>query len=296
MTTTSQVANLDKADRLAGDVGLERLTKVLFLCLARNCARTLPIFFDFLNQLDSSGFACTAIIGENGSSDETRLLIEKAVGSKIALLDTGFMAKAGSRLKRMAIGRQALVDAALARGLDEDFVCIADLDNVMVAPPPLKALRDAIASLHVDPTLFAIGAASRPVYYDLLSLRAEGYEFLADLYHQIEDAKKRPWSYYSFHRKHIYRIQQTITGPDPVVCTSSFNGFCLYRASDCRLGSYRAPDEAEVCEHVNFNLSITRATGKRMMIAPYLAIQAPADHKPVDFLRFWFDRLRKRLL
>jgi hypothetical protein len=270
-------------------------TTILFLCLARNCAATLPAFFAFLRQLDGNGFSCSAIIGENGSTDASRTLIEEAAGPKIVLFDTQCMVGVDQRLRRLSVGRQALVEAALARGLREQYVCVADLDNVMTAPPSPKAIHAAIASLESNPALFAIGATSRPVYYDLLALRAEGMEFLENLHCAIEAAKKKLWSYYRFHQERIYRIQRQMTGRVPMLCDSSFNGICFYRACDYRLGSYRAADEAEVCDHVIFNRSIARLSGRKMMISPDLVLQAPADHAPVGFLRFWADRVRRRL-
>jgi hypothetical protein len=270
-------------------------TGILFLGLARDCAQTLPGFFAYLRQLEASGFSCSAIIGENGSRDATRALIEQAVGPRISLVDTAIMAHASSLLSRMATGRQALLNAALARGLSEEFVCVVDLDNVMTAPPPAKAVGEALESLRSNPALFAIGATSRPVYYDLASLRAEGFEFLSSFNCALQAAKKKPWSYYHFHQQHIYRIQKRMTVSVPVLCASSFNGFCVYRASDYRLGSYRASDEAEVCEHVNFNLSLVRGTDRKMMISPTLVLASPANHQPVGLLRFWSDRLKKKL-
>lgn len=268
---------------------------VLFLCLARNCSRTIPHFFAYLDQLESSGFRCAAIIGENGSSDGTRTLLERAARSKIVLLDTTLMAQGSSRLVRMAMGRQALLDAAKARGVTEDYICVVDLDNVIANPPSPSAVRAAVERLRDDATIFAVCATSFPVYYDLLSLRVAGYEFLSDLSKKIAKAKKRPYSYFRFHQEHIYRNQRLMTRDTPVLCDSSFNGFCLYAASDYCLGSYRAADEADVCEHVSLNLSIGRATGKKMLISPGLILQAPADHAPVGFFRFWSDRIMKRL-
>jgi hypothetical protein len=288
-------ASLEAREQLRDNPIAPSATKILFLCLARDCAETLPVFFDFLRQLDGNGFACSAIIGENGSTDTTRSLIEEAAGQGIVLLDTECMVKVGKRLQRMAVGRQALADAALASGFCAEYICVADLDNAMAIPPPAGAIRAAIASLEANPALFAIGASSRPVYYDLLSLRADGFELLENLNREIEAAKKKPWSYYRFHQKHIYHIQRQMTGGESMLCDSSFNGFCLYRACDYRLGSYRAADEAGVCEHTNFNRSIVRVSGKKMMISPDLVIQTPADHAPVGFLRFWADRVGERL-
>lgn len=269
--------------------------KVLFLGLARDCAKTIQHFFAYLERLEADGLICTAIIGENGSFDQTRTLIEKAVSDKVALLDTSEMEMSSSRLARMAIGRQSILDAAVARGIGEDYVCVVDLDNIASILPDSAALRAAVERLRGDGSLFAIGATSSPVYYDLLSLRAAGFEFLSSLNCEIKKAKKRLWSYYSFHRRNIYRNQRLVTDLIPMKCESSFNGFCCYRASDYRLGSYRSADEVDVCEHVNFNLSIAGRTGRKMFIAKELVIQAPADHIPVNFIRFWLDRIRERL-
>jgi hypothetical protein len=268
---------------------------ILFLCLARDCADTIPVFFNYLKCLEAHGFLCSAMIGENGSVDGTRRLIEQEAGEKITLLDTAGMAIGGVRLTRMAMGRQALLDAALARGSGEEYICVVDLDNVIAAPPNPEAVRMAIGRLHAEASLFAVGASSVPVYYDLLSLRSEGWEFLFALNTEIQAAKNKPWSYYRFHQNHIYRNQQSITRLTPFLCASSFNGFCLYKAADYFLGSYRAADEAEVCEHVSLNISIGRVTGKKMLVSSELVIQAPADHISVSFLRFWSDRIMERL-
>jgi hypothetical protein len=269
--------------------------RIQFLSLARDCANTIPLFFAYLERLEKHGLCCTAIIGENGSRDDTRSLIEQAAGPRIALLDTSTMAESRSRLKRMAIGRQALLEAAKARDIGEDYICVMDLDNVMAMSPAPAVVRAVIDCLQADTTLFAIGATSVPFYYDLLSLRVEGFDYLSNLNTDITEAKKKPFSYYQFHKEHIYNNQKLMTRATPILCFSSFNGFCLYNAEDYRLGSYRARDEADVCEHVSLNLSIGRITGKKMMISPDLVIQVPEDHAPVGFFRFWFDRMKNGL-
>lgn len=252
------------------------------------------MFFCFLNRLERRGYRCAAIIGENGSRDKTRLLICRA-GPKIELLDTTFMAAMSGRLVRMAVGRQALLERAKARGLMERYVCVADLDNVMIVPPAPEDLQSAIDYLRADKSLFAIGATSKPFYYDLLALRAEGHDY-SDLNRELTKAKRRPLSYFQFHQQRIYAMQRQMTRPVPISCASSFNGFCLYNANDYMLGTYRAPDEAHVSEHVNLNLSIGRATGKKMLITPGLVVHAPSDHRPVGFFRFWSDRIRRQLI
>jgi hypothetical protein len=269
-------------------------TKILFLCLARDCAKTIPTFFSYLRRLDENGFDCAAIIGENGSRDDTRTLISRAAGERIELLDTSFMAQAGGRLQRMAMGREALKQRASEYPDCAPDICVADLDNVMLAPPAPAAVKSAIARLRADGTLFAVGANSRPFYYDLLSLRAAGHDY-SGLNAEIARAKRNPLTYFQFHQRRIYDRQKQVASQQPIRCLSSFNGFCVYDASAYRQGAYRAPNEAEICEHVTFNLSIADKTAKDMLIAPELVVQAPRDHTPTGFFRFWADRIAERL-
>ena len=271
---------------------MSALREIRFLCLARNCQKTLPLFFDYLARLDGEGFSWNALIGENGSSDRTRALILGAQDSRISLFETAFMAKAPSRLVRMAIGRQALLEVTKALPAEGVFVCIADLDNVMSSPPDPAMVMNATKDLERNQDLFAVGATSHPYFYDLLSLRTDTQDY-SSLNADIARAKKRPLQYFRFHQERIFNQQRKFTASRPIVCLSSFNGFCVYRAADYYQGSYRAPDEADICEHVTLNLSIARATQKRMLISPEMSIQMPADHAPVGFARFWFDRLVK---
>ena len=266
-----------------------------FLCLARNCQKTLPLFFEYLNRLEKERLSWNALIGENGSSDKTRPLILGAGDARISLFDTAFMAKAPSRLVRMAVGREALMEATRTLPIEGVYVCIADLDNVMSSPPEPALLLNAIHELEENQNLFAIGATSHPYFYDLLSLRTESHDY-SSLNADIAEAKKYPFTYFKFHQERIFNQQRKFTASQPIVCLSSFNGFCVYRAADYYRGSYRASDEADVCEHVTLNLSIARATGKRMLISPELSIKMPADHAPVGRVRFWFDRLKKSLV
>jgi len=274
--------------------------ETLFLCLARDCEATLPSFFAYLDALRAAGLPSAAIIGENGSKDRTRDRIRKAAdvsGSGISLLDTSAMAEGAGRLQRMAMGREMLLNAARALHSANDFafVCVADLDNVMNRPPAVGAMQQAMRVLKKDASLFAVGATSTPVYYDLLALRAPGHDFRT-LDAEIAAAKRSPLTYHHFHKNRIYQPQRAFTTSKPITCQSSFNGLCLYRAEDYLQGSYRAEDETSVCEHVSLNLAIGQRTGKHMLIAPDLKVQTPGDHAPVGFVKFWLDRIQEAIL
>ena len=270
------------------------IVSLSFLCLARDCEATVPLFFSYLDRLRQSGFQCRALIGENGSRDQTRALIQKGAASGVELLDTTKMSEGKRRLIRMAIGREALLLAARERGLlDADYVCVMDLDNVMTNPPSPEGLTRAIVRLREDKSLFAVGTSSVPYYYDILTLRAEGHDY-THMEAELAEAKKKPLTYYRYHQKQIYTNQRRMTKNEPIYCTSSFNGFCIYNSQDFSLGSYFADNVGDVCEHVSLNLSIGRTTGKRMVIGPELVIRTPADHAPVGFFRFWLDRIKKK--
>lgn len=268
---------------------------ILVLGLARNCAATLPVFFAFLQKLQQAGFPCSTLVGEDGSSDGTRRLLEQASVLGIRRIDTGFMQSESSRLRRMAIGRQSLLDHVRAQAIDAQFICVVDLDDAMADPPSIQMVRDAIQILDNDPGLFAVGATSEPVYYDLYSLRATGFEFLSDLPARLERAKKQPLTFHSFLRREVYPVERAVTARIPLRCDSSFNGICFYRGADYILGSYRSPDEDTVCEHVTLNLSIAKINGKQMLISSDLILRAPHQHIPVSFVTFWATRIYTRL-
>lgn len=270
--------------------------QILFLCLARNCAPTLPAFFRFLVQLRDHDIQCAALVGENSSSDNSRQLIEMAAAADLGvhLLDTSFMQAARDRLSRMAIGRQGLFERAMSMAQRYEFAVVADLDSVMLEPPHIADVKNALDRLRNDRSLFAVGATSRPVYYDLLSLRSADHDY-SSLHRDIQEAQKNPLSYFQFHKRRIYEQQLAATWETAIRCQSSFNGFCIYKMTDYGLGGYRSADEAHICEHVTMNLSIGRKTGKEMLIDPDLRLRTPMDHGPVGIGRFWFERVKKRL-
>ena len=266
--------------------------RLLFLCLARDCEATINKFFSYLDRLNAEGFVCTVLIGENGSQDQTRAMILGAVSKNVHLVDTGIMSVQKGRLTRMAVGRQLLLETSRNMATQMDYVCVADLDNAMERPPDPSSVRSSVRSLQEDPGLFGAGATSTPFYYDLLSLKSDTY-YNPRLPQELAEAKRRPLSYYRYHEDSIYARQREVTSPNPVFCESSFNGFCIYPVSSYYVGTYRCSEENNVCEHLTFNLSISLKTGKRMVIVPELTINAPRDHAPVSFGRFWMDRLKK---
>ena len=183
-----------------------------------------------------------------------------------------------------------LLSAAMAYARSDDYIVVVDLDNVFSMPPKSDKVLGCIELLRKSDHLFGIGATSNP-YYDLLSLKAENFNF-ETLYLDIGRAKRNPFTYHAFHRDRIYAEQQRAAAAIPMLCISSFNGMCVYKAEEYYRGSYIAEGREHICEHVTFNSSINSIAGKKILISSELVLVAPEDHKPVGMLRFYLDRLR----
>lgn len=264
---------------------------IAVLALARNCAATLPAFLRFLASLRAAGLACRAFVGENDSRDGTGALLAAAEArGELRHVPTGFMAETRGRLARMALGREHLKQVLDAQGPPPAFVCVADIDNVIARPPEAGAVLAALEKLE-RPGLFAVSAASRPHYYDLLAYEDEtvSYEHLLD---DIARHRRGALGYYRFFSGTIYPAQSALTRERETTCLSAFNGLTLYRGADYRLGSYR--DEAYArCEHLTFNRRVAAATGRRMLVDPGLVLRTPGDHAQRGFVSFYASRVRK---
>lgn len=262
-----------------------------FLALARDCAATIPRFLELLETLRRSGSNVVAFVGENGSRDGTRALLQQAQArGEIIFVPTPFMAQEPQRLRRMALGRERLKYELEASGLASRFVCVLDIDNVIAAPPTVPALLAAAAKLD-RPGIFGVSASSRPHYYDLLAYEDEQRSF-ATLLDEIAISRSGIVKYYRFFCSRIYPHQQALTSNREITCASTFNGLCLYRADVYRLGSYRKTGPA-ICEHLVFNRRLAALTGGTMLIDPGLVLRTPPDHAQQSFLPFAWRRIRK---
>lgn len=263
----------------------------VFLALAKDCAGTIPRFLELLATLRRNGISVTAFVGENGSSDGTQALLQRAqMLGGITLVPTPFMADEPQRLRRMALGRERLKHELDASGIQARFVCVIDIDNVIVQPPSPAALLAAAAKLD-RPGAFGVSASSRPHYYDLLAFEDEHRSFTT-LLDDLARSRSDIFQYHRFFRSRIYPHQRALTSDREITCVSTFNGLCLYRAEIYRLGTYvdAAPG---LCEHLVFNRHLAALTGGTMLIDPSLMLRTPADHAAQSLLPFAWRRLRK---
>lgn len=266
--------------------------RVLVLGLARNCAATLPVFFGWVDSL-SSAFRISALIGENGSSDQTRHLIVDAerAGMPVVLVDTSEMAAIGDRLRRMAVGRERLLQQAKSERAD--IVVVADLDSVMRRPPDIVGLQRAIDLLASAPELIAVTASSRPHYYDVLAYRDHSTNF-DGLNERIQQAQRSPLLYYRFMYEQVFSEQIRLTRLGPRRCYSAFNGLAVYRYADYVRGSYLGGGSG-ICEHVVFHHSLDSGTEERVAVIDELCIATPPEHAPVGPVSFYMGRIWRTL-
>lgn len=263
----------------------------VFLALAKDCAATIPRFLDLLGSLRRDGIGVAAFVGENGSSDGTPALLQRAqMLGDLTLVPTPFMAAEPQRLRRMALGRERLKRALDESGIETRFVCVLDIDNVIAKPPPTAALLGAASKLD-RPGIFGVSASSRPHYYDLLAFE-DGQRSFATLLDDLARSRSGIVRYHRFFRSRIYPHQRALTSDQEIACASAFNGLCLYRSGTYRLGSY-LDGGSGLCEHLVFNRRLAALTGGAMLIDPGLVLSTPADHAEQSFLPFAWRRLRK---
>jgi hypothetical protein len=269
---------------------------IAFLGLARDCVGSLPIFFRFVDSLDQASISSVVLIGENGSTDGTRELLERrAAEGRLQVVDTGFMAGIPRRLQRMAQGREKVKLALKNSGARPAYVCVVDLDRVMTIPPRVEDFTQAMELLANDERLFAVSADSKPYFYDLLAYEDDELSF-AWLPHKSEEvATMRPRRYYGQILKHISAYQRSLTKLGDRLCISSFNGMCIYKASYYSRASYLATGKVDICEHLVLNRSIFRATGRRILITRFLTLRTPAEQMPIGPIAFWVQQIYKKL-
>ncbi|TSE14725.1 glycosyltransferase family 2 protein [Arthrobacter sp. KBS0703] len=268
---------------------------VVFLALARDCASTIPGVLHGLDELRKNGLRACLIVGENGSRDNSRELLENAVTSTgmVQLVDTSFMSDAEGRLERMAIGRQFLADQAKELPGSVRTICVLDMDEPFLERLDIALFRASLSRLDSDDTIFALAATSRPSYYDLLAFEDETRSF-AGLDKRIERLQSNPVAYYRLFRDFIYPEQQRLTTASDIACLSAFNGMCLYKADLYGQGSYVPSVSGPwVCEHVTFNRSMASATGRWMVIHGALVLPQPPEHGRRTLPGFAWQRVRK---
>lgn len=265
---------------------------VLFLALARDCATTIPGALEGLRRMQRYGISVHLLVGENGSQDQTRSLLDKAAESgMVTVLDTSFMSRGAVRLEKMALGRQYLAERAAH--IASKVIAVVDLDERFLESLDPREFSRKVSRVEKS-EFFALAASSFPTYYDLLAFEDENRSF-AVLEQEIRNRQTRPMAYYKFFRDCVYRVQEDLTSNGDIECRSAFNGLCLYRSDIYALGSYLPRAGELVCEHVSFNRAIAAKTGRQMVVDGTLKLPTPLEHGRRALPGFVFQRVNKLL-
>lgn len=270
---------------------------VAFLGLARDCAEGIERLKSYVDEMRVLGFKTSVFIGENGSVDDTRILIEQIATNEEewTLIDTAFMSNYPNRLEKMAVGRQMLKDKLNNAGDVPEFVVVLDLDNAFKEPPTPAKIATAISKLKSTEEIFALSATSYPAYYDLLALDAPGL-YQVPLWALFRATRNVPLLKWALLILHVFPAQRRVSRAVPFLAKSAFNGLTIYRGDAFILGSYACQDQSYcLCEHIHFNRSIGAATGRKLLVDSALTIRAPGEHIRRELLGKALTRWRIKL-
>jgi hypothetical protein len=260
---------------------------IVFLSLARNCAKYMPALFELIAGVASQGVNVAAVIGENGSSDGTAdfLAAMHIQNPNIVCVNTSFMDGIPSRLRRMAEGRQRLVRYAARHYPRAKYICVIDVDNVLEKTPSAEVLLESASRIYSNKSLFGVAATSDPYYYDISALRCSEF-YSQNIYPEIMKAKDNLFGYFKFMKDNLFKLQTDFTNSKFRLCESAFNGLCIYRPIDYYTSSYLGDGQDDVCEHVILNHEIGASTGAKILVDERLVLAMPPEHGPQSLASF----------
>ena len=271
-----------------------RKIDIVFLGLAQNCEKFLPIFFSAINEI-SKKKNIRVFLGENGSEDLTFDLIQKNIilNEKINFIDTSFIEEFPDRIKRLSLARQKLKDHLFQANLNPKFVCVLDLDEVISKNFNIELINDLENTLNrYKNKYFAVSLKSEPFYYDILNFESD--EFPNNNILKIQ--KNKSIKSYFERKKFIYDVQDSLTKKGEFECISGFNGLCLYLYDDYIKSNYHDNGPNIIPEHLHLNRIIYKSTGKKIFVSRNY-LKMPTEHKPIkNLVHFLVIKFLKYLL
>lgn len=223
------------------------------------------------------------IIATNDNTDKTDQHLttyrDEFHGVNILRLD-GQMAALTERVERIAMARNATLNALFASDVCYPFTIVMDLDG-----PNTRLNSDQVLTAFQQEQFSWDGlfANQEGPYYDLYALRCAGW-CEEDPWQIVENVSKIP----IFRKRRrarlidrlIYQRQYNVpvTHP-PIKVESAFGGLGLYRTTALEGLHYQARDEAGkiTCEHVMLHRAM-RARGSELYIDPQLLTLSQSEH------------------
>jgi hypothetical protein len=254
--------------------------KAVIVGCARDCEIFLPAVLKNITRIANLYSQAAFVFVENDSTDNTRDILQNWLGqhanSLLVCLD-GLLVQETRRTVRLAIARNAYMEA-LRPHLDEfDHMVVLDFDNVNCNVISEESLEEAIEFLDSSRQNAAV-FANQLRYYDIWALRHDVW-CPEDCWSKI---MSRP-AYLPLHRaveRYVTSRQISIhPSTPPVAVRSAFGGLAIYKSDFVRTARYVGvlSDGSEICEHVAFNGEAVRGGGL-LHIFPKLVNQVPQDH------------------
>lgn len=259
---------------------------IVFLGLAKNVEKTILGFLKSCENLSLSGLKICLIIGENGSDDKTRNILQnfKTSNFNLIFLKTDFLNIYKNRIIRLSNGREHLKNYVIQNRIISKFVAVVDLDSVLSEGIVKIDFLDAIQTLKKRQNeIFAISVKSKPYYYDMLPLIIKDY-YEYDVY-KIQTTFSLI-NFYKLRKLYIYNFQKKITKMRDVLTISSHNGLTIYFYENYIMSSYIKSSKEIKSEHINFNLSIHKKTNKYILMTNKLNLITPSEHMPLNLSEF----------
>ena len=260
---------------------------IIFLGLAKNVEKTISYFFESCEDLSTLNLSICVIVGENGSNDGTRQILENYKTSKFNFiyLNTDFLDFHKNRILRLANGREFLKNYIVENKIFSKFVSIVDLDTVISKGIDKSEYLETIRVLeNRQNELFAISSKSLPYYYDMLPLIIKDY-FEHDVY-KIQTTFSLI-NFYKVRKLYIYNFQKKITQMRDALTVSSHNGLTTYFYKNYITGNYIDKSSNSIkSEHINFNLSIHEKSNKYILMTNKLNLNTPPEHMPLNLFEF----------
>jgi hypothetical protein len=261
----------------------------VILGTAKNIAKHLPQHLQTLEEIRSLWASCAVVIGENGSTDGTKALLEtyaKKPLTHVLTLD----AEANpiqSRTERLALVRNRLIDYVHTTYPTSDYILIADMDGILDGFHA-RGLKEAFKSSDWD----AVFANTMGAYYDIWALRSEAisYDCWDLVRHFMQQGFDRGVAKAAIITPHQVVLPKK---PTLIPVQSAFGGLGLYRLAKTRgcrydgltracsctqVNQFTSPCAPERCEHVAFHQDMIEKHGAKLFIHTGIQVKPALEH------------------
>jgi len=242
--------------------------KIAFLGLARNCESRVTNTIERFQHFGTYFKGHKIFVYENDSNDETGSILRNLSisNSNIELIrEANLDALMPKRTERLAYARNRLLDRVLNDEKDHwDYICWGDMDGLV---DNRFTDESFLSNFQLESVWDGVFPVTEPLYYDMWALREDTLcpgDYIDQAMRELNSAID---SKNIMHTAIQHLKAGNLKGWLPV--KSAFGGFGIYKNAAARQGRYigMLPNGIEACEHVEYNLSLSRS-GSKLYINP----------------------------